>query len=69
MGRSALPRRSSYSSSTQVTPPAYSARSERTAFCVATIGGLVAFSPASSSVKVIACSSRASGSAHTVAGL
>jgi hypothetical protein len=32
------------------------------------IGGFVAFSPASSRVKVMACKSRASGSAHTVAG-
>jgi hypothetical protein len=42
--------------------------SERIASCTASIGGLVNFSPASSRQRVIAWSSRASGSAQTVAG-
>jgi hypothetical protein len=36
--------------------------------CTAIIGGVTAFSPASSSVSVICCIKRASGSAQIVAG-
>ena len=67
-GRSDSPSRSSYSRSTQVTPPEDRSTSDLIASWVATSGGSTAFSAASMIVSIIRWISRACGSAMIVAG-